>query len=166
MADPLDPRRLAAMLANPLIRETYARVVLGERVIPSNSRERRALAALIDSGLVVEAGEGLAAPSTPFESLLGALPTPERPTGVERFLRDGRIDRYPAGPADREELLRWVVERAVRPDEVLAEKELGERLGEFADDVAVLRRYLVDFGLLIRTRSGSTYSLPPQEAGW
>ena len=49
---------------------------------------------------------------------------------------------------------------------LLTEKELGERLGEFADDVAVLRRYLVDFGLLIRTRSGSTYSLPPQEAGW
>lgn len=165
MAESLDPRRLAAMLANPLIRETYARVVLGEQVIPSNSRERRAISALIDSGLIIETANGLEAPSTPFESLLAEFPAPERPTGVARFLREGRIDRYPANPSDREELLRWVIERAVQPDEVLTEKELGERLSEFTDDVAVLRRYLVDFDLLIRTRSGSTYSLPPREGG-
>lgn len=42
--------------------------------------------------------------------------------------------------------------------EVLTEAELNERPVPFDEDVAALRRYLVDEGLLMRTRSGSSYS--------
>jgi hypothetical protein len=42
---------------------------------------------------------------------------------------------------------------------VLSEKELNERLEPFSSDVAVLRRHLVDHGLVERTRSGSEYAL-------
>lgn len=42
--------------------------------------------------------------------------------------------------------------------DVLTEAELNERLVPFDEDVAALRRYLVDEGLLMRTRSGSSYS--------
>jgi hypothetical protein len=79
---------------------------------------------------------------------------------VTRFLRFGRIDTYPANKAERRELLAWIVNDAIRPDEDLTEKQVNERLLGYADDVVMLRRYLIDFGLLERTRSGSCYSRP------
>lgn len=80
---------------------------------------------------------------------------------ITRFLDGtGRIDRYPAAAGERRELLRWVVERALGIDEVLAEAEVNERLAPYAPaaDVAVLRRHLVDHELLERTASGSQYA--------
>lgn len=84
-----------------------------------------------------------------------------RADGVERFLdASGRIDRYPQRDADRRALLAWVADRAFPGGEVLAEREVNERLAPFAPggDVAVLRRHLVDHELLERTRSGSQYA--------
>jgi hypothetical protein len=114
------------------------------------------LAGLRGAGLVDEAS--VPRPSV-FAEVLAAAPVPPQPTGPERFLRDGRIDRYPAAQGERAELLALVASRAFRPREVLGEAEVNERLASFCDDVAVLRRYLVDFGLLVRTRSGSEYAL-------
>lgn len=77
-----------------------------------------------------------------------------------RFLRaDGRIDRYPVNAAERRALLEWVVVRILSPGEVLPEAALNERLSEYTDDVAALRRHLVDHDLVERTRSGSEYAL-------
>ena len=42
-------------------------------------------------------------------------------------------------------------------DEPLGERELTERLAELADDPALLRRALVDGGLLSRSPDGSDY---------
>lgn len=84
---------------------------------------------------------------------------------ITRFLdRDGRIDRYPLRSPQRRELLELIVERAVPHGRVFTEAEINECLGPFApaDDVAVLRRYLVDHGLLERTRSGSEYARTSQ----
>lgn len=80
---------------------------------------------------------------------------------IARFLdAAGRIDRYPAAHGERRDLLRWVAERAIGADEVLAEDEVNERLLPYAPDgdVAVLRRHLVDHELLERTPSGSQYA--------
>lgn len=77
-----------------------------------------------------------------------------------RFLdAEGRIDRYPERASEREALLRWVATVALTPGGVLTEKQVGEVLLPYAPggDVAVLRRYLVDAGLLERTASGSEY---------
>jgi len=83
-----------------------------------------------------------------------------RPRGPERFLdSDGRIDRYPAQAAGRLAVLRHVAGRAFSPDTVLRERDVNEQLEPDAPngDVAVLRRYLVDHGLLRRTASGSEH---------
>jgi hypothetical protein len=40
----------------------------------------------------------------------------------------------------------------------MSEQETNERLAAFTDDVAALRRFLVDGGLLERTPSGSEYA--------
>lgn len=79
---------------------------------------------------------------------------------IARFLdRDGRIDRYPLRSSDRRALLTWVAAQALPRGEVIDEATVNARLEPYAPagDVAVLRRYLVDHGLVERTRSGSEY---------
>lgn len=51
--------------------------------------------------------------------------------------------------------------RAFSPGDVLTETEVNDRVRAYApnEDVAVLRRYLVDHQLLERTRSGSEYAV-------
>lgn len=96
------------------------------------------------------------------------VPPKPRRTGPARFLDDdGRIDRYPLRDADRRELLAWIADRALPLGTVLAERDVNEMLSPLAPggDVAVLRRYLVDHGLLERTRSGSEYSRVADSAG-
>jgi hypothetical protein len=85
-------------------------------------------------------------------------------SGVERFLRkDGRIDRYPAKQAPRRMLLEWVAGNVLAPGEALDERSFNLRLAEYADDHVMLRRYLVDAGLVERAPDGSAYFLPRGE---
>jgi hypothetical protein len=87
-----------------------------------------------------------------------SAPPPTR-TGVARFLdREGRIERYPIAGAERRMLLQWVIDRALPTDAVVDEAEVNTRLAPFTDDVALLRRQLVDHELLERTASGSHYA--------
>ncbi|OUE30543.1 hypothetical protein BFL35_09585 [Clavibacter michiganensis] len=167
--DPIDPRRLVGVLADPEMRAAYARVVLGSDLDDalahlSPARRRKAQAALTGSGLVAVDADGTAsAPDAVFRAILAQQPATPPAQGVERFLRDGRIAQWPASPADLDDLLRHVVARVLEPDEVLDEKALTERLRRLTDDHALLRRHLVDAGLVLRTRSGSEYA--PAEAG-
>lgn len=90
--------------------------------------------------------------------ILSESPAQKR-SGPARYLdADGRIDRYPSRADDHRELLAWVAARAFEMSDVLTETEVNDRLAVFADDVALLRRYLVDAGFLERTRSGSSYA--------
>ncbi|RWZ68744.1 DUF2087 domain-containing protein [Labedella populi] len=155
-------RRIVGILANDEARAVYARIVLGEPVTEAATglRERRlgrVLANLVDSGLVREDSGVLVATGDLFRSMLAAEPA-QQATGVDRFLRDGRIEQYPASAGERRELLEWVVAEAFAPGDELSEGDVNERLARFTDDVAVLRRYLVDHELLERTPSGSTYA--------
>lgn len=86
-----------------------------------------------------------------------AATTPDR---LNRWLTDGRIRVYPRRPADRLALLEHVVSRSLGGDEGLSEPELNDRLRAFTDDVATLRRYLVDFRLVVRSPDGGVYYLP------
>lgn len=79
---------------------------------------------------------------------------------ARRFLVRGEntIDRYPRRKEDRRMLLEWIADRAFPPGEpALAETDVNGRLYAYSTDVAVLRRYLVDFGLLDREPDGSGY---------
>jgi hypothetical protein len=160
----IDPRRLAAVLADPEMRAAYARVVLGSPLDDalahlSPARRRKASAALVGSGLVTVAADGTAsAPDAVFRAILAQQPATPPAQGVERFLRDGRIAQWPASPADLDALLRHVVAQVLDTHEVLDEKALTERLLRLTDDHALLRRHLVDAGLVLRTRSGSEYA--------
>ena len=152
-------RPVIAALANPEMREVVALLILGQDAESflserSPSRRRHIVEGLRTAGLV---DHGMRLRDEVFGELLRAS-APVRPTGVERFLRDGRIDRYPSSAADRAELLAYVVERTLRADEVLTERDFTERLASLSDNPAALRRYLVDAGLVERRRDGSEYA--------
>ncbi len=157
-------RRVVATLANADARTAHAQIVLGAKLPEvlaglKDQRRNRALAVLIESGLVERNADGdLVAPESIFRDLLAQQPRRQAQTGLARFMRLGRIERYPANITERRELLAWIVSEAVEPGENLTEKQVNERLLSYTDDVVLLRRYLVDFGLLERTASGSSYS--------
>lgn len=158
-------RAIVAALANDAARVAYARIVAGDADAAfeglSPSRRRHVADTLVGADLVTEADGRWIADGEVFRAALRAAPAPPRATGPERFLdADGRIAQYPANKTVRGELLALIAERALRQGEVVAEREINERLASFTDDVAVLRRYLVDYGLLERTATGSEYARP------
>ena len=148
---------MIAALLNPDLRAVIAEAMAAPSLTPA--RRERAVARLAELGLIRETEDGLVFDETLLRGILAETPV-MRPTGPARFLDGaGRIDRYPTHDRDRRELLAWVAAAAFQPGEVLSEKQTNERLARFTDDVAVLRRYLVDVELLERTRSGSEYAL-------
>lgn len=153
-------RAILAALANEDARKVYAEFVLGMPHPTPLSEKRRTKAStrLRNAGLLgaSESGE-LTLATNAFANALELSAEPKR-EGIDRFLRGGRIERYPVRSSDRLEVLEWVATQALRPGEVLTEPQLNERLMAFDTDFAALRRYLVDAGLLLRTTSGTSYS--------
>ncbi|MDQ0768901.1 hypothetical protein QF031_001650 [Pseudarthrobacter defluvii] len=74
-------------------------------------------------------------------------------------MRLGRIERYPANRDERRALLARIAREIMAPGEQLTERQVNERLLSYTDDVVLLRRYMVDFGIVERTPTGSSYSL-------
>ena len=144
-------RRIVAALDNGYRRSVYSEVVLGIQGTP-NAKRDRAIAALRDAGLVDDSG---AAIPDIFARLLAEHPPVTR-TGVDRWLRDGAIDSWPAKAEQRRELLEWAAVR-IEPERDLTEAEINEQLATVTRDVATLRRYLVDAALLERTTDGTSY---------
>ncbi|WP_337004257.1 MULTISPECIES: DUF2087 domain-containing protein [unclassified Microbacterium] len=154
-------RPLIAILANPETRRVAAEVMLGSTLDAatanlSPSRRRRVTDALVRSGLVDESTQ-LLAPDV-FRAILESAAAPKR-EGVERFVDGQRIRQYPANLEERGELLAWVARNVFEADEVLAEREVNARLLPYSEDVAVLRRYLVDYQLVERRADGTEYAL-------
>lgn len=149
-------RTVVAMLANGDTRRALARVVAESEDGLSDAQYTRALGRLKDAGLVGPEG-GVDADA--LRSLLadGARP---KTAGVERFLTpSGRLMALPSKPPERLELLALIASRVLAPGEVVTEKELNRRLASFDEDVAGLRRFMVEAELLERTPTGSEYAL-------
>jgi hypothetical protein len=166
---PIDWRAVLALLANPDTRAAFAEVVAPEPL--SSAARARAVQRLVSAGLLEPGPDGR--PVVAEARLRAALREAAAPpvTGPERFLTaGGRILDYPSRWSDREDVLRLVVSRTLDAGEELTEGELGERLGRFSDDVATLRRYLVDARLLERSPDGRSYRLAAEERvredGW
>ncbi|WP_067161843.1 DUF2087 domain-containing protein [Microbacterium sp. TNHR37B] len=157
-----DWRPILAALAHPDSGRVVAALMLGARLddevspLPP-SRRRHLLERLRAAGLLREEDGTLVFDGSVFAAALRGAAT-VRPQGVERFFRDGRLEQLPARPGDRDAVLAEVARRAFRPHEILDEPAVNERLSAFYDDTALLRRYLVDSGLLDRRRDGSEYA--------
>jgi hypothetical protein len=69
---------------------------------------------------------------------------------VRAFLRDDRLVSIPAKASKRDLLLPVILDRSFPDDRDYEEKEVNMRLALLHPDVAALRRYLVDGGLMTR----------------
>ena len=67
------------------------------------------------------------------------------------FFEGARLKEIPSNQVRREIVLRWLASR-FDPGERLSESEVNRRLLRHHPDFAMLRRYLVDHGLLERAR--------------
>lgn len=72
----------------------------------------------------------------------------------------GRLQTIPRRVARRQQLLQYLAHTLFDPDIAYTEREVNEALSRVHDDFAALRRYLVEAGLLVRTRDGDIYYRP------
>jgi hypothetical protein len=91
----------------------------------------------------------------------------DRERVVRAFMRDGRLVSIPARPRKRELLLPVILDQCFPDDRDYEEKEVNMRLALLHPDVAALRRYLVDGGLMTREagiyrRTRPMTSVPPE----
>ncbi|MCJ1707478.1 DUF2087 domain-containing protein [Microbacterium sp. VKM Ac-2923] len=155
-------RALVAALADDRAREVYALIVLDHSVEErlahlSPGKRRRVLDRLRSAGLIAPVEGGWKADPEVFRAALTATPAAPRPSGVERFFTEGRLSTYPSREADRQAVLAQVASHLLTPGESVTEAEITERLHGITDDPALLRRNLVDAGLLSRNPDGSAY---------
>jgi hypothetical protein len=163
-ATPRNWRPVVAALANTDLQPVLGRMLLGDSVEDAlsgiaPSKKRRLRDALNRSGLITGTEPHEKLNRSVFAELLAQAAEPKQ-QGVERFLNGERIAQYPANLTEREQLLAWVAERALEPGEVVDEATINGRLERFSPNTALLRRYLVDFALVERTRDGSKYTRP------
>ncbi|MBX9634112.1 MAG: DUF2087 domain-containing protein, partial [Magnetospirillum sp.] len=104
------------------------------------------------------------------------MPPPPPPVDYTRIRRltrhfdtSGRMLRWPTKAGEREPCL-WVLWTRLPARHILSEKQMNEQLqaSHTFGDYAVLRRALVDCGLVSRSRDGAQYQRverqPPSEA--
>jgi hypothetical protein len=102
---------------------------------PASSAPGPAVRAVPARGPVIPAQ----APGDPFEAKV-----------VRSFFRDGGLVSIPAQDRKKRVVLLHLREFCFPEDRAYPEKEVNQRLALFHPDVAALRRYLVDFGLMTR----------------
>lgn len=78
---------------------------------------------------------------------------------LRSFVRDGRLTTIPARDRKRRVILRWLLDECFETDRAYTEPEVNVTLALRHGDVAALRRYLVEAGLL--DRAGGIYRRPP-----
>ncbi len=157
-AEPLSWQAVIAMLANTDTRAVLAEY-LGDDSLGFAARER-ARTRLVGAGLLVDDGAGgWVVAEDRLRATLQASAAPQS-SGPERFLTaDGRLMGYPSKVPDRLALLQLLGPRVLAADDDIDEATLNERLAQLTDDVATLRRYLVEAEVVERRPDGSGYRL-------
>lgn len=165
----LDAATLVGLLADDDRRRVVAALVLGadtfDDVRSTSGLDARAagtaLTRLVDAELVVRDDDGhhwLVAEAFRLAARAAAPPPapdehadapPDAARVLRAFVRDGRLTSIPMSHAKRLVILD-VLAQEFTPGERYPEREVNRRLRRWHDDVAALRRYLVDEGFLAR----------------
>ena len=96
-------------------------------------------------------------------SWIEALPfTPEEKRVLGQYTYNGRLRRFPNKEKRWLIILRWLAS-LFEPERRYTEREVNAVLGRVHDDVAAIRRDLIDFGFLRRARGGGDYWLTPED---
>jgi hypothetical protein len=189
MEQPLGPRELVALLAEPDRLRVLSAVALGANYLPDVAEyagldpksAARAISRLVAGGLVEGgSGEGYRVRHETLREAArppAAESEPDEEPGNEvlrRFIHKGRLLSMPAAHSKRLVVLDHLAE-LFEPGRRYPEPEVNELLGRYHPDYAMLRRYLVDDGFLDRAdepapsgsrsvkvywRTGGTVDLP------
>ncbi|GAA4601767.1 hypothetical protein BJY16_004006 [Actinoplanes octamycinicus] len=76
---------------------------------------------------------------------------------LKGYFAHGRLDSLPPTMSERYQQIAELLARFLAVDGVLTEDEVNQRLAAVTDDVAAVRRMLVDTGWLDRDRAGASY---------
>ncbi|HEY3524353.1 MAG TPA: DUF2087 domain-containing protein [Candidatus Limnocylindrales bacterium] len=178
LADPIRLRVAGRLAARPA---SVAQLV--DELGMGRIAAARALAGLEEAGLVKSDGERWTIDRTTLARLGRELnatkPSPDvvpaaTATGrvldrdetriLRSFLARGRLRSIPVAGRKREVVLRYLLD-AVFPDETdRPERDVNDALRQYHEDVAALRRYLVDAGLVSRERGIYRRATPPASA--
>ena len=180
-----DSAALTGLLAEESRLRAFAAVVLGagtvESVQEATGLERREVVAALErlvGGGVVERDENgrmrakaqpfkdaarAAAEARPEEDVAHPSGSPEATATLRTFVRDGRLTQIPMNRTKRLHVLDFL-STLFEPGRTYHEPLVNKMLGEWHDDTAALRRYLVDEGFLERRdgfywRAGGTFEL-------
>jgi hypothetical protein len=175
----VDAATIVGLLADPARLKVVAALALGAGTIEEVSAASGlglkdvALAArrLARAGLVHRDGHALALRTELFGAAARAAaeaapappplsPDPAEDAVLSAFVRNGRLVSVPAQLSKRRVVLEHLV-RVFEPGVRYPEREVNALLGVWHDDVAALRRHLVDEGLL--TREAGVYW---RSGGW
>ena len=157
--------QVAAGLKNTSMRRLLGAVLSGHGVPEqANKSERKDLERWASIGLLRQEGSGWALNDELLEKTLASASAAKADrVGIRRFFDEHKLHSLPAKPADRHEVLVYLRNAVIGAGDELREEQLNERLRVFHPDVALLRRYMVDHGLLQRAADGSGYRMGPGE---
>lgn len=186
LEDPDDPASLVGLLAEEGRLRVFAAVVLGagsvDDVVEASGLDRRvvvtALERLAGRGVVTTDERGrLRATAEKFKEVARRVAVEQRASQkdafddlppdaaavLRNFVRDGQLVRIPAARSKRLIVLDWLAGR-FDVGQTYPEGRVNLILGLVHDDVAALRRYLVDEGFLERRegfywRAGGTVDI-------
>lgn len=85
-----------------------------------------------------------------------AITLEEYQKAIATYFKDGRLTGMPSKQKRKVMVLRHIAE-GIPAQAEFNEAEINEKLAAFYDDYVMLRRYLIDYGYLERTRDGSRY---------
>lgn len=124
----------------------------------SDGRVALRLDTLIDLGRELDAIQRVAEHRTEEAFVAAAGADPEEAKTLRAFIVDGRLASIPATEKKRLVILRYLCDQSFTEDRAYPEKEVNQRLALYHPDVASLRRYMVDAGIM--TREAGEYRRP------
>ena len=155
--------QVAAGLKNPQMRTILGQVLAGQaqEIDAQAKANAKALQRWAGIGLLAQGANGSWQVNEQLlaDTLASAGAAKADRSGILRFFDGPKLHTLPAKPADRREVLLYLRDAVIAEGQVLREEQLNERLGVFHPDTALIRRYLVDHGLLSRAADGSSYRI-------
>jgi len=183
----LDASVLAGLLADPIRMKVVGAVALGHRtpaavadVTGVRLRDAgQALARLVSTGVLMGGPKeydvdwdhlrdvARAAAATRPDPAAGVDPDDARSGVLRRFFRNGRLTAIPVPRSKRLVVLDFLAGH-FEPGQTYPEVEVNRILGQFHEDTAALRRYMVDEMFFERRggfywRAGGTFDIDPTE---
>ncbi len=139
----------APTVAHHLKRLRLAGLVTAEPARPFVEYRLR-LERLDEIGQALDAFEAPAAEPSPGMTAEGGPLDPEDAKVLRAYVEGDRLITIPARSKKRLVILRWLLDRCFPEERAYPEREVNALLALHHQDVASLRRYLVDEGLMVR----------------